>query len=154
MTTVRVPDPMLRFTPTPYIFRVQQGGEYAQIESNDLAIALCLRRTCMNEKSEVGIRRLKLIRDHQAPRGKGVRTVLSNGPLHMLLLGTGTMLIFDWKKREVIGFIAPDVNADELAELLFVLLPATRNKPLVVAKTNIADTCESLAFVTLAAFTK
>jgi hypothetical protein len=49
-------------------------------------------------------------------------TLISNGPLRVLFVGRGTILIHDRERLELLGFIARDVRAQELVSSLIPAL--------------------------------
>ena len=117
------PDLLRRFVPTPYVFGKGDGPSRFFVESNDLEIALCVRRSIMVHAQANGTAGLtcKLIRDSAAPEGGSEVTIVSNGTVRVLYLGKGTILILDHERSELLGFVARNVRVQELVSSL---LPA------------------------------
>lgn len=110
-----VPDLLRRFVPAPHVFNFLAGESCVRLETNDPSIVTAMRSVTApssNENRKVSYS-WKLIRDEEAPSGGREITILSYGPLSTLLLGMGTVVAVDREWREVLGFIAPDVSADE-----------------------------------------
>jgi hypothetical protein len=134
--TSHVPDLLRRFVATPNssVFRI--GSTYARLETNDPTLAdtmqgatVCRERSDARQDSE-----WKLIRDELAPCGGKEVSVLSAAPIGTVLLGPGTVIAVDRDRREVLGFIAPDISGEEFAAialpLILSLLDSTPNTPL------------------------
>jgi hypothetical protein len=64
----------------------------------------------------------KLIRETASPVDGSEITIVSNGTLRVLYLGTGTILIHDDERSELLGFIASNVKAQELVSSLIPAL--------------------------------
>ena len=110
------PDLLRRFVPAPHVCNVFVGDTCARLETNDPSIVAAMPSVTASssyENAEVSYF-WKLIRDDEAPCGGGEVTIFSSGPLTTLLLGTGTVIVIDRERREVLGFIASDVGAKEL----------------------------------------
>ena len=128
-----VPDLLRRFVPTPHISSFCIGGTRVRLKTNDLILATTIRgmTTGCESENKGEVSHWKLIRDEQAPRGGREVTVLSSEPTGTLLLGLGTVIAVDRERREVMGFIAPDISGEELVAIvlpiLLKLLRATRN---------------------------
>jgi hypothetical protein len=114
------PDLLRRFVPTPYVFSTCDSPNRSFIESNDLEIALTVRRSDIfrRQNSRAGGVLCKLIRDLAAPVDGSEVTIISDGPLRVLCLGRGTILIRDLKSSELLGFIARDVRVQDLVSSL------------------------------------
>jgi hypothetical protein len=119
-SVMRHPDLLRRFVATPYVFNVLLGGHNACMRSNDLEIALSMRRLCL--LGGTTIRDWKIIRDAVAPAGGKAVLVLRAGSLRTLYQGTGTVLAYDQERSELLGFVAPDVDADHLVSSLIPTL--------------------------------
>jgi hypothetical protein len=120
------PDLLHRFVPTPYVFSKGDGSSVVCVQSNDLEIALGVRRSGIDEHYGKGSRGLfcKLIRDMAAPvDGSGI-SIISDGVLRVLQMGRGTILIHDSERSELLGFISRNVKTQELVSLL---IPAVLN---------------------------
>lgn len=121
------PDLLRRFVPTPYVFSGWNGPNRLLVESNDLGIALNVRRARVvhRQGNLAGGIVCKLIRDMAGPVDDSEITVVSNGALRVLYLGRGTILIHDHERSELLGFLARNVKAEELvSSLLPALLDA------------------------------
>ena len=114
------PDLLRRFVATPYVFNNSSGREQLCIQSNDLEIALSVRRSCIEQRFKGGSNVLvwKLIRDTAAPEDGAQILTISDGVLRTLHLGTGTVLVYDREKAEVLGFISAAVKTQQLSWLL------------------------------------
>jgi hypothetical protein len=95
-----------------------------KVETNDPSIVEAMRRVTAPPSHEnqdppyFG----KLIRDDMAPCGGREVTILSFGPLSTVLLGAGTVIFIDRERREMLGFIAPDVPTRQFVENWFLLI--------------------------------
>jgi hypothetical protein len=118
------PDLLRRFVATPYVFNSNVGREQFCIQSNDLEIALSVRRSCLAQqfKSYSKILVWKLIRDSAAPENGAQILTISDGVLRTLHFGTGTVLIYDWERAEVLGFISVSVQTQQLSSSLIPAL--------------------------------
>ena len=119
------PDLLRRFVPTPYGFSTCDGSNQLFVESNDLEIALSVRRSGIFHRQcsrEGGGLFCKLIRDMTAPVDASEMTIVSNGPLRVLCLGQGTILIYDRERLELLGFINRNVQVQELISSLIPTL--------------------------------
>ena len=115
------PDLLRRFVATPYIFSKYNGVNPICVASNDLEIALSVRRACIIQCRGGGLL-CKLIRDMTAPVDESKISVVSNGTLRILQLGRGTILIYDHERSEILGFISRNVKAEELVSSLIPAL--------------------------------
>ena len=122
--TSHVPDLLRRFVATPNssVFRI--GSTYARLETNDPTLndtiqsaTVCRENSKAQEDSD-----WKLIRDEQAPCGGKEVRVLSATPIGTVLLGPGTVIAVDRERREVLGFIAPDISGEEFAAIVLPLI--------------------------------
>jgi hypothetical protein len=114
------PDLLRRFVPTPYVFNLFDGSNQSFVESNDLEIALSVRRSNIFRRQGTRAEGLlcKLIRDMAAPVNGSEITIISDGALRVLCLGRGTILIHDRERSELLGFIARDVRVQDLVSSL------------------------------------
>lgn len=130
-----VPDLLRRYIATPYISTVFTDAGFVTLETNDMDLSDTIRHElsrCTEHRSghdDYGSQQWKLIRDDAAPRGGDQVTILSTMTLQTLLFGNGTIITVDRERREVLGFIAPDVttpvfSADVLPLILNLLLAA------------------------------
>lgn len=117
------PDLLRRFVPTPYVFSRFDGSNRFSVESNDLEIALGVRQCALVHRQATRTPGLicKLIRDTSGPVDGSELTLFSDGVLRVLYLGTGTILIHDSERSELLGFISRNVKVQELVTSL---LPA------------------------------
>jgi hypothetical protein len=117
------PDLLRRFVPTPYVFSDCDAPNRLCVESNDLEIALSVRRSDVVHRQGTRADGLlcKLIRDRTGPVGGSERKIICHGALRILCVGRGTTLIHDRERSELLGFIASDVRAEDVA---FSLIPA------------------------------
>ena len=131
-----VPDLLRRFVAAPNSFVFRIGSTYARLETNDPTLAdtiqsatVCRENSDAQENSD-----WKLIRDEQAPCGGKEVSVLSATPIGTVLLGDGTVIAVDRERREVLGFIAPDISGEEFTAialpLILDLLDSTPNTQL------------------------
>jgi hypothetical protein len=118
------PDLLRRFAPTPYVFGTRDSPYRSFVESNDLEIALSVSRSHVfrRQNNWAGEMLCKLIRDMSAPVDGSEITLISDGPLRVLFLGRGTILIHDHQRSELLGFIARDIRVQELVSSLIPLL--------------------------------
>ena len=118
------PDLLRRFVPTPYVFNLFDGSNQSFVESNDLEIALSVRRSNIFRRQGTRAEGLlcKLIRDMAAPVNGSEITIISDGALLVLCLGRGTILIHDRERSELLGFIARDVRVQDLVSSLIPAL--------------------------------
>lgn len=92
------------------------------IEANELEIALAIYRSFMLQSRENRVLFWKMIRDPAAPGGGSEVWIFVNGALRTLHIGTGTIIIYDEERSELLGFIARDVNIELLVTALIPLL--------------------------------
>ena len=114
------PDLLRRFVPAPYVFSKWDGPNRLFVESNDLEIALSVRRAGIfrRQSNRAGGLLCKLIRDMAGPVDCSEITIVSDGTLRVLYLGRGTILILDHERSELLGFIARNVTIQELVSSL------------------------------------
>jgi hypothetical protein len=118
------PDLLRRFVPTPYVFSRWDGPNRLLVESNDLEIALSVRRAGVvhRQNNRAGGIVCKLIRDMAGPVEDSEMTIVSDGALRVLYLGRGTILLHDDERSELLGFIGCNVKAEELVSSLIPAL--------------------------------
>ena len=118
------PDLLRRFVPTPYVFRKGDGPNRLIVESNDLEIALSVRRSGLvhDRANGVGGLACKLIRDMAGPADSAEMTIISDGPVRVLYQGRGTILVHDQERSELFGFVARNVKVEELVSSLIPAL--------------------------------
>jgi hypothetical protein len=114
------PDLLRRFVPTPYVFSKGDGPNRLFVESNDLEIALGIRRAGLVQLrgKRVGTLLCKLIRDLADLGDRSEITIVSDGTLRLLYLGRATILIYDQERSELFGFVARNVKVEELVSSL------------------------------------
>ncbi len=120
------PDLLRRFEPTPYIFTESVGSNRISVASNDLDIALSLRRSDVvaSQRTRSGGLLCKIIRDFTASADDVGTLIIRDGRIRVLYQGTGTILIHDHERSELLGFVARNVN---LQELVSSLIPSLLN---------------------------
>ncbi|WP_260738639.1 hypothetical protein [Tunturiibacter lichenicola] len=117
------PDLLRRFIATPFVFCKSQGANQICIQSNDLEIALSIRRSCIAQypPDKFNVLTWKVIRDVPVSTEDAQILTVTDGSLRTLSYGTGTILIHDKQRAEVFGFISAQVKAEQLVSSL---LPA------------------------------
>ncbi len=120
-------DLLRRFVATPYVFTECDSPSRLRVESNDLEIALGVRRSSTIEHQTGGLL-CKLIRDTSAPVDGTEIFIVSDGPLRTLHLGRGTILIYDQERSELLGFISRNVQVHELISSLIPSLLSQQNQ--------------------------
>jgi len=117
-------DLMQRFLPAPYRFAMASGEEMVRIESNDLDIALSVRKFCANagDRPICRVAEWTIMRDTKAPCTTDEQLLLVDEGLRTLFIGDDTVLIFDGVLRRVFGFIGARNTSDLVASLLPILL--------------------------------
>jgi hypothetical protein len=118
------PDLLRRFVPTPYVFGKCAGSNWLSVESNNLEIALSVRRSdiVLRQGDRAGGLFCKLIRDMAGPVDGSEIAIFSDGALRVLCLGRGTILIHDNERSEIFGFIARNITVQELVSSLIPAL--------------------------------
>jgi hypothetical protein len=61
---------------------------------------------------------VKLVRDHDAPDGCGEVTVIVGSAVTTVFLGAGTVVAIDYRAAEILGFVAPQVTAARLFDVI------------------------------------
>jgi len=120
-----VPDLLRRFAPTPHSTRVLIHNVEIEFHTDDVEIVARMQPwTC----GSIGpgshtLLLAKVIRDRDAPSGDSGVSIISAPPLTTLLVGTGTVLVLDCERREILGFLASSISAARFVdELLPILL--------------------------------
>jgi hypothetical protein len=118
-----IPDLLRRFVPVPYQCHVQLGGVDVDLRTNDPSLVSELSKfvdhvlvACLTCSLFMTI-----VRDDDAPCDRAEIVTLRSGPLMTVRMGTGTILCLDCERRELLGFIAPDVSAPEVVNVLLPL---------------------------------
>jgi hypothetical protein len=114
------PDLLRRFVPTPYVFSNGDGPNRLDVESNDLEIALAIRQASLAQRrgKRAGALLCKLIRDLADLVDRSEITIISSGPLRVMYRGRATILIYDQERSELFGFVARNVEVEELVSSL------------------------------------
>ncbi|HTJ30297.1 MAG TPA: hypothetical protein VL346_07340 [Acidobacteriaceae bacterium] len=124
-----IPDPLMRFSPTPFTWAVHKSTGTIQIECNELGIALGLWKEWRNVHGEAAARSLQHVRlvvdrgigyGGPAPVDQDALRKIEAGAVSMLLGEGGTVLFFDATRKVLLGFLSPHVTAEQL---LHQLLP-------------------------------
>lgn len=120
------PDLLRRFVATPYVFSTGDGPSRICVESNDLEIALRVRQSgiAQCQRKYTGCLFCKFIRDMAGPVDGSEISIVVDGKLRVLHRGRGTILIHDIERSELLGFVSPNVKAQELVSSL---IPALLN---------------------------
>jgi hypothetical protein len=123
------PDLLRRFVPTPYVFSRDEGPTRLFFESNDLDIALSVRRSAIlhRQGNRSGGLTCKVIRDMVGLVDSSEIIIVSDGALRVLYQGSGTILIHDRERSELLGFIACNVKVQELVSSLIPALFDAQN---------------------------
>jgi hypothetical protein len=125
------PDLLRRFVPTPFVFSVSGNSQQTHIESNDLDIAIGIRRFAIssNYAGQDKILFCKVVRDITCCEDGSELLVLMNGAIRMLQRGSKTILIYDEERAELFGFVARDVKVELLVSFLIpAVLSAGRDQ--------------------------
>lgn len=122
------PDLLRRFVATPFVFCTDKEANRICIQSNDLEIALSVRRSCLAGRlsDSFSVLSWKLIRDASSPVESAKILTITDDPLRILYFGKGTILTHDRERAEVFGFISTQVKAEQL---ISSLLPVLLNIP-------------------------
>lgn len=118
------PDLLRRFVPTPYVFSKRDGDHEICVESNDLEIALAIRRSglVLGEEDRGGGLLCKVIRDLTDSADGGAMLIVTDGALRVLQMGSATILVHDRERAELFGFIPRDLRVQELVSSLIPAL--------------------------------
>jgi hypothetical protein len=102
-----------------------------QIESNDLEIALAIRSRCLSgETGEMAdVLSWIVLRDYEADSSDGEVALVTDERVSTLLIGQGTMLVFDRSLRRVLGFVSCYADMQYLMTALVPLLPEEQPQP-------------------------
>ena len=113
------PDHLHRFVETPFVLTYSCG----RFETNDMELLASLQEANRLESALVnhGPRLVRLVRDPEAPRGGPPATLIWRGPVRTITIGMGTVVWVDVERREILGFIAPDVSASRVSTDLLPL---------------------------------
>jgi len=125
LDATRSPDLLRRFVATPYVFADGVGPNRCSIRSNDLGIALAVRRYWSNRRDETlpAVVSWQLIRDVLTPNDITAITLLYTGELRTLMVGAATILFYDVQRAEFLGFVSSTITTRHLvSELIPILL--------------------------------
>jgi hypothetical protein len=114
------PDLLRRFVPTPYVFNGRGSLQHICVESNDLEIAIRVRRfaAALPQGDRNGKLFCKLVRDTAYHEDSSEISILTDGAVRMLHQGRGTILIYDEERSELLGFVARNVRVETLVSSL------------------------------------
>ncbi len=114
-----IPDLLRRFVESSDVSSFVVAGFYVTLETNDRSLIGALEAfgASCDSAGQVRPSYWKLIRDDIAPRGGKDLNILSSGSLGAVLIGSGTVLVVDRERSEVLGFIAPDISDFDLVGL-------------------------------------
>ena len=123
LDATRSPDLLRRFVATPYVFADIVGPRRYSVWSNDLEIALAVRRSWRTRRSEnlPAVVSWQLIRDVVAVNDINEITLFSAGELRTLIVGTETILFYDAQRSEFLGFVSSTIT---IKHLVTELIPA------------------------------
>lgn len=127
-----VPDLLHRFTPAPQFAELIVEGILLAVQTNDSRIITEMRQSGPEEIRSQFQRPVlvRVVRDDDAPTEGSEIVVMSSWPVVTLLAGTGTMLLLDRERREVLGFLSNAVSAERFVrELLPIFLKTLRDEP-------------------------
>jgi hypothetical protein len=119
-----VPDLLRRFVDAPYRATVQIGSIEVVLQTNEADLATALQRVSATQSTENCTTSvfMKIIRDHDAPLNGSDVTVVSSWPVTTLLLGAGSVIAIDCERRQVLGFLAAPVSAEQFIEQLVPII--------------------------------
>jgi hypothetical protein len=121
-TVTGLPDLLRRFTVTPYQFTAFLYSTTITFETNDPELLTAFRTRAeqlanalrYSDKSWYW----KVARDHDISQDGNDSFVLSAQPLSTIFLGNETVAAIDWDQGELLGFVAANVPAQYLLDLL------------------------------------
>lgn len=125
LDVTRPPDLLRRFVATPYVFVDSVGPNRCSVRSNDLGIALAVRRYWRSQRGEnlSTIVSWQLIRDVLVPNDTTEVTLIHAAELRTLTVGTETILFYDVRRSECLGFVSSTIAIKHLiSELIPTLL--------------------------------
>lgn len=123
--TIHVPDLLRRLAAAPYSARAVVRNHQLTVQTNDPTLLAALQNLSTNSNvcGPSASLEVRVIRDEEAPSDGEDITILSAWPLTTLLVGSGTVLIMDAERREILGFLASPVTATQFVhELLPMVL--------------------------------
>ncbi len=115
-----VPDLLRRFAAAPHCASVVVDGCSILLHTDDIELIATAQRKSTNAARVPEREPLlaKVIRDDDAPQDGEDIIVMTAWPLATLLLGRGTSLTLDCERREILGFLAPNVTAEQVVTQL------------------------------------
>jgi hypothetical protein len=125
LDATRSPDLLRRFVATPYVFADSVGPSRYSVRSNELGIALAVRRSWSTRRAEnlPAVVSWHLIRDVFEANSLTEITLVSAGELRTLIVGTETILFYDAQRSECLGFVSSRITIKRLiSELIPTLL--------------------------------
>lgn len=125
LDATRTPDLLRRFVATPYVFADSVGPSRYSVRSNELGIALAVRRSWGARRAEKlpAVVSWHIIRDVFEANNLTEITLISAGELRTLTVGTETILFYDVQRSECLGFVSPRITIKHLvSELIPTLL--------------------------------
>jgi hypothetical protein len=125
LDATRTPDLLRRFVATPYVFADSVGPSRYSVRSNELGIALAVRRSWSARRAEnlPAVVSWHLIRDAFEANSLTEITLISAGELRTLIVGTETTLFYDAQRSECLGFVSSRITVKRLvSELIPTLL--------------------------------
>jgi hypothetical protein len=124
MNQGRPPDLLRRFVATPYVFTNDDGPNRLSVRSNDLEIALAIRRHWINLTCETrpSVLSWKVLRDVAAPDNFAKLSILYDKNLRTLVLGTRAILYYDIERSEILGFLSAKTTVKQLVSSLIPML--------------------------------
>jgi hypothetical protein len=119
----RHPDMLRRFVAAPFVFSLTVEQQKIHVESNDIEIALCIRRYVSSSSNSYNpVLFWRVIRDKCFFERSENNLIIDDEFLRTLSAGE-TILTYDKSKLEVAGFLASNVSAEQLiSSMLFVLI--------------------------------
>jgi len=112
-------DPLQRFLPRPYSFSV--GPQPVRIESNDLELALAIRTACRTGNLD-SVTEWIILRDRKSDSCGNAVTLLEEEALRTLLVGQGSLIVFDRRTRKLFAYVSPSLSVEFLTTALIPLL--------------------------------
>ena len=109
----------------PYVFADSVGTSRYSVRSNELGIALAVRRSWRARRAErlPAVVSWHLIRDAFEANSLTEITLISAGELRTLTVGTETILFYDALRSECLGFVSSRITIKRLvSELIPTLL--------------------------------
>jgi len=115
-------DPLQRFLPRPYSFFV--GPRSVRIESNDLELALAIRTACQHGNLDQ-VNEWTVLRDRKSDGRDNAITLVQEEALCTLLVGQGSMMVFDRNTQNLFAYVSPSLDLNFLTTALIPLLLAS-----------------------------